>query len=119
MGIYWGVNLITPKYEYQEKHHLFFGKPEEERQPIVENVPIRMRVIFASQRIVFTTGYRIDTAKWEADKQRVKPGCTNKLKQYQDTYAQTMNKYGLQRGVDGSLARHVSTSQYYKELVEQ
>ena len=49
--------------------------------PITENVPIRMRVIFASQRIEFTTGYRIDTAKWDADKQRVKNGCTNKLKQ--------------------------------------
>lgn len=41
--------------------------------PIVENVPIRMRVIFASQRIEFTTGYRIDAAKWDTDKQRVKP----------------------------------------------
>jgi integrase len=40
-----------------------------------------MRVIFASQRIEFTTGYRIDAAKWDADKQRVKNGCTNKLKQ--------------------------------------
>lgn len=49
--------------------------------PIVENVPIRMRVNFASQRIEFTTGYRIDAAKWDADKQRVKNGCTNKLKQ--------------------------------------
>lgn len=49
--------------------------------PIVENVPIRMRVVFAGQRIEFTTGYRIDTAKWEADKQKVKNGCTNKLKQ--------------------------------------
>ncbi|WP_299099270.1 site-specific integrase [uncultured Alistipes sp.] len=49
--------------------------------PIVENVPIRMRVIYASQRIEFTTGYRIDAAKWDADKQRVKNGCTNKLKQ--------------------------------------
>ena len=39
---------------------------------IVENVPIRMRVNFASQRIEFTTGYRIDVAKWDADKQRVK-----------------------------------------------
>ena len=48
---------------------------------IVENVPIRMRVNFASQRIEFTTGYRIDAAKWDADKQRVKNGCTNKLKQ--------------------------------------
>ena len=49
--------------------------------PIVENVPIRMRVVFASHRIEFTTGYRIDVAKWDADKQRVKNGCTNKLKQ--------------------------------------
>ena len=48
---------------------------------IVENVPIRMRVNFASQRIEFTTGYRIDVSKWDADKQRVKNGCTNKLKQ--------------------------------------
>ena len=49
--------------------------------PIVENVPIRMRVNFASQRIEFTTSYRIDVAKWDGDKQRVKNGCTNKLKQ--------------------------------------
>ncbi len=49
--------------------------------PIVENVPIRMRVVFAGQRIEFTTGYRIDTTKWDADKQKVKNGCTNKLKQ--------------------------------------
>ena len=43
----------------------------------------------------------------------------HRLKHYQDTYAQAMNKYGLQRGVDGSLAKHISTMQYYKELVEQ
>ena len=49
--------------------------------PIVENVPIRMSVNFDSQRIEFTTGYRIDVAKWDGDKQRVKNGCTNKLKQ--------------------------------------
>ena len=48
---------------------------------ITENVPIRMRVTFASIRIEFTTGYRIDSAKWDADKQRVKNGCSNKLKQ--------------------------------------
>ena len=49
--------------------------------PVVENAPIRMRVMFAGQRIEFTTGYRIDAAKWDADKQKVKNGCTNKLKQ--------------------------------------
>ena len=48
---------------------------------ITENVPIRMRVNFASKRIVFTTGYRIDASKWDTDKQRVKNGCSNKLKQ--------------------------------------
>jgi site-specific recombinase XerD len=50
-------------------------------KPIVENVPIRMRVVFNNQRVEFTTGYRIDVSKWDAEKQRVKNGCTNKLKQ--------------------------------------
>ena len=43
----------------------------------------------------------------------------HRLKHYQDTYAQAMNKYGLQRGVDGSLAKHISTMQYYKQWGEQ
>ncbi len=38
---------------------------------------------------------------------------------YQDTYAQAMNGYGLQRGIDGSDARHISTRQYYRDLVQQ
>ena len=42
-----------------------------------------------------------------------------KLKSYQDTYAQTMSSYGLQRGIDGSEARHISTRQYYRDLVQQ
>ena len=42
-----------------------------------------------------------------------------KLKSYQDTYAQAMNGYGLQRGIDGSEARHISTRQYYRDLVQQ
>ena len=43
----------------------------------------------------------------------------HRLKHYQDTYAQAMSKYGLQRGIDGSLAKHIPTSQYYKELIER
>ena len=38
-----------------------------------------------------------------------------KLKSYQDTYAVAMAKYGLQRGIDGSKARHKSTQQYYHQ----
>ena len=39
-----------------------------------------------------------------------------KLKSYQDTYAVAMAKYGLQRGIDGSKARHKSTRQYYRDI---
>ena len=42
-----------------------------------------------------------------------------KLKSYQDTYAIAMAKYGLQRGIDGSEARHIFTRQYYRDLVQQ
>lgn len=49
--------------------------------PIVENVPIRMRVTYNGKRVEFTTGYRIDVSKWDAEKQKVRNGCTNKLKQ--------------------------------------
>lgn len=65
------------------KRNILFSleKRKKDGKPVVENVPIRMRVIYNNQRIEFTTGYRIDTAKWDEDKQRVKNGCTNKLKQ--------------------------------------
>ena len=39
-----------------------------------------------------------------------------KLKSYQDSYAVAMAKYGLQRGIDGSQARHKSTLQYYRNI---
>ncbi|MFV0289290.1 MAG: MobV family relaxase [Mangrovibacterium sp.] len=42
-----------------------------------------------------------------------------RLKEYQNTYAEQMAKYGLQRGVDGSQAKHVATSQYYRDLLTQ
>ena len=38
-----------------------------------------------------------------------------KLKPYQDSYAVAMAKYGLQRGIEGSKARHKSTTQYYRD----
>ena len=38
-----------------------------------------------------------------------------KLKSYQDSYAVVMAKYGLQRGIEGSKARHKSTTQYYRD----
>lgn len=35
---------------------------------------------------------------------------------YHDNYARVMTKYGLQRGVRGSGARHITTMQYYRDL---
>ena len=43
----------------------------------------------------------------------------DKLKYYQDSYAEAMQKYGLQRGIDGSEARHISTQQFYRELFDK
>ena len=62
-------------------------------KPITENVPIRMRLIYNGDRIDFSTGYRIDTTKWEDAKQRVKNGCTNKLKQTSSEINADLLKY--------------------------
>ena len=60
---------------------------------VTENVPIRMRVVFDGKRVEFTTGYRIDASKWDAAKQRVKNGCTNKLKQSASEINADLNRY--------------------------
>ncbi len=42
-----------------------------------------------------------------------------KLKEYQNTYAEKMQVYGLERGIDGSEARHITQPQYYRELYQK
>lgn len=66
---------------------------KKEGKAIIENVPIRMRVIYNGQRIEFTTGYRIDVTKWDNAKQRVKNGCTNKLQQSASEINSDLLKY--------------------------
>ena len=82
MGVNLGAEIRIPK-SMNIKRNIIFTLESRKKDGvlIVENVPIRMRVNFASKRIEFTTGYRIDVAKWDSDKQRVRNGCTNKLKQ--------------------------------------
>lgn len=63
---------------------------------VVENVPIRMRVIFLNNRVDFFTGYRIDLAKWDNNMQKVKNGCTNKLKQSASDINSDLQKYYTQ-----------------------
>lgn len=43
----------------------------------------------------------------------------DKLVQYQDNYAEAMAKFGLERGIRGSDARHVGTQQYYRDLFDK
>ncbi|MFQ8589577.1 MAG: MobV family relaxase [Bacteroides stercoris] len=42
-----------------------------------------------------------------------------RLVAYHDSYAAAMAKYGLQRGIRGSEARHTTTAQYYRDLKRQ
>ena len=42
-----------------------------------------------------------------------------RLKQYQDSYAAAMSKYGLERGIDGSEARHITTQEFYRQAISQ
>lgn len=54
-----------------------------------------------------------DTARLCADDMMTRV----KLKSYQDSYAEAMTGYGLQRGIDGSAARHISTQEFYRNAI--
>ena len=42
-----------------------------------------------------------------------------KMVEYQDNYAEAMSKYGLERGIRGSEARHITTGEYYRDIFEK
>ena len=42
-----------------------------------------------------------------------------RLKQCQDSYASAMSQYGLERGIDGSEARHITTQEFYRQAIAQ
>jgi integrase len=82
LGAKLGVNCKTDN-RMNIKRNIIFSLESRKKKGVVvtDNVPIRMCVVYAGNRVDFSTGYRIDVAKWDNDKQRVKNGCTNKLKQ--------------------------------------
>lgn len=82
--------------------------------------------------VPIVTGERRKTKKEQAEGKRTYRKKTNaarlcaddvlnrdRLIAYHDDYAKAMAKYGLQRGVRGSEARHTTTAQYYRELKRQ
>ena len=58
---------------------------------------------------------KTDTARLRADDVLNR----DRLVAYHDDYAKVMERYGLQRGVRGSEARHTTTAQYYRDLKRQ
>ena len=77
------------------KRNIIFSLESRKRNgvPITDNAPIRMRVTYARYRIEFMTGYRIDVSKWDAERQRVRNGCSNKLKQTASEINSDLNGY--------------------------
>ena len=82
--------------------------------------------------VPIVTGERRKTKKQQAEGKRTYRKKTNaarlcaddvlnreKLVAYHDDYAKVMERYGLQRGVRGSEARHTTTAQYYRDLKRQ
>lgn len=62
---------------------------------ISDNVPIRIRLTYASNRIELSTGIRIDRDKWDGIKRKVKNNCTNKLKQSASDINAKLSEYEL------------------------
>ena len=59
----------------------------------VDNVPIRIRIIFKGKRLDLNSGLRINLSKWDEKKQRVKNGHFNKLKQSSTEINSTLSDY--------------------------
>lgn len=86
---------------------------------IAENVPIRMRVNYDGHRVDFTMPYRIDLAKWDALKQRVKNGCTNMLKvSASEINAELTRYYSLVQDIfkEFELKEAIPSSKQLKEM---
>lgn len=66
---------------------------EKKKKNDEKNLPIRMRIMYAGKRIDIFTGYRIDAEKWDKGLQRVKNGCTNKLKQSASDINSSLDKH--------------------------
>ena len=96
-GCKFGCNFFTLIMANLKRNIIFsLENRKKDGIPIIDNVPIRMRVVFSNNRIDFSTGYRIDVAKWDFEKQKVKNGCTNKLKQSASDINSDLQKYYTQ-----------------------
>lgn len=62
-------------------------------EKLVKNIPIRMIVRYCSNRIDFTTGFRVDVDKWDFENQIVKKNTINKNKESASYINSELQKY--------------------------
>lgn len=106
-------NVDYLKKQFGEKNVVSAVLHMDEKTPHIHAsiVPI----IIGKRRKAKEASRKNNTARLCADDIMTK----TKLEGYQDSYALAMAKYGLQRGIKGSEARHVTTAEYYRNIFEQ
>ena len=80
------------------KRNIVFGLERRKKNGVIgtDTLPRRMRVNYDGRRADFYSGYRIDESKWDAARQRVKNGCTNKLQETaSDINAELLRGYAI------------------------
>lgn len=98
----------------------------------LQKLGIPLKTVLNSAVVPLVTGERRNAKKKQTESKRSYHKKANavrlcvddvltreKLVAYHDSYAKAMEKYGLQRGVRGSEARHTTTPQYYRDLKRQ
>ncbi len=91
-----GADLIVAPMNIKRNIIFTLEKRKKNGVAVVENVPIRMRVIHNGKRVEFTTGYRVDAAKWDEKQQKVRNGTTNKFKQSAAEINAALLRYGAE-----------------------
>lgn len=72
------THMETGLFELKRSVSFFLEKRKDSTGSLIaENVPIRMAISYGGKRLMLNAGYRIDTAKWNEDKQRSKNNTTH------------------------------------------
>jgi len=70
--------MQTALFEIKRSLSFFLEKRNDEAgQLIIDNVPVRMSISFGGKRVMVNAGCRVDAAKWNSQKQRVKSNTTH------------------------------------------
>lgn len=106
-------NLDYFKREFGEKNIVSAVLHMDEKTPHIHIALVP--IVTGKRRKAKEGAKKKDTVRLCADDVLTK----TKMVEYQDSYALAMAKYGLQRGIRGSEAKHRTTAQYYRDTLEQ